>query len=70
MGYRERDIIKFCVCKMPTAARDHQRYKAKSFGQTYIQTYLLTEWFIELHFAAKKCRTIDPICIIDASSTP
>ena len=29
-----------------------QLYETKSFGQTY----LLTEWFIELHFAAKKPR--------------
>ena len=44
---------------MPAATRGLQRYKAKSFGQTKfgpqtdLLTDLLTEWFIELHFAAK-----------------
>ena len=45
---------------MPAAARSLQGYKAKSFRQTKFElqtellTYLLTEWFIELHVAAKK----------------
>ena len=57
---KERDIIIFCVCellkccvnKMPAVAHGLQRYRAKSFGQSYRLTYLLTEWFIELHSAA------------------
>ena len=35
--------------------RERDNYKAKSFKfepKTYLLTYLLTEWFIELHFAA------------------
>ena len=45
------ELLKFCVYKIP-ATRGLQRYKAKRFGQTYLrltylQTYLLTEWFIE-----------------------
>ena len=31
---REREINKFCVCKMSAAARGLQRYKVKGFGQT------------------------------------
>ena len=56
---RERDIIRFCVCKIPAAAHGLKRYKAKSFGQTIYepQTDGLTGWFIVLHFAAKNRQT-------------
>ena len=37
---RERFIFKFLVCKMPAATRGLQRYKAKGFGQTYLQSGL------------------------------
>ena len=38
---RERDIIKFDVCI-------DQGYESIRF--TYLVSYLLTEWFTELHF--------------------
>ena len=53
------------MCKMPAAARGLQLYKAESLGrtrfepQTCRQTYLLIEWFLELHFAAKNMLNYD-----------
>ena len=55
-----------CVCdteilcvEMPASARDLQGFKAKSFTkfepQTDRLTHRLTDWFIELHFAANNC---------------
>ena len=43
-----------CGVEMLAAARDLQGYKAKSFTKFEPQTGLLTEWCIELHFAANK----------------
>ena len=68
MIYRERGIIKFCVCKMlrfcvcemPAAARGLQGSEANSLRQNNFepQTCRLTEWFLVLHFAAKAPKRI------------
>ena len=57
--YINRDIIKFFVCMKLCVSRCRllpATSKAKSFTKYEPQTDRLTEWFIELQFAAKNAR--------------